>query len=66
MTDPKKYDIEVSARKEKYSTRKILISSFAAGGGEKLFFIAGPCVIEDPESVLTEARALKEKAEIKK
>ena len=63
MTEPRKYDIEVSARKEKFSTRKVLVSSFAAGGGEKLFFIAGPCVIEDPESVLREARALKEKAE---
>ena len=60
-----KYDISVGAQKDKLSTRKVPIASFFAGGGEKLFFLAGPCVIENFESVMEEAKALKKIAEEK-
>ena len=58
MTDDK-YDISVSAAPEKLATRKVGIASFFVGGGEPLFFMAGPCVIEGPDKVMEEAIALK-------
>ncbi|MBP5627360.1 3-deoxy-8-phosphooctulonate synthase [bacterium] len=64
MTESK-YDISVSAAPEKFATRKVRIASFSAGGGEKLFFMAGPCVIESPDKVLEEALELKKIAEEK-
>jgi 2-dehydro-3-deoxyphosphooctonate aldolase (KDO 8-P synthase) len=63
MKEAKRYDINVGARREKLATRKVKIASFLGGGGEKLFFLAGPCVIEDFETVLYEAREMKKIAE---
>lgn len=60
-----KYDISVSAKPEKIATRKVRIASFTAGGGEPLFFMAGPCVIESPDKVMEEAFALKKIAQEK-
>lgn len=60
-----KYDISVSAALEKKATRKVKIASFFAGGGEKLFFMAGPCVIEGHDKVMEEAKALKKISEEK-
>ena len=63
MKDARHYDINVSAGEAKLATRKVKIASFSVGGSEKLFFFAGPCVIEDFETVLFEAREMKKIAE---
>lgn len=59
MQEIKPYNMDVGALKSKLGTRKVQIASFLGGGGEKLFFFAGPCVIEDFETVLFEAREMK-------
>lgn len=59
MKEIKPYNMDVGALKSKLGTRKVQIASFLGGGGEKLFFFAGPCVIEDFETVLFEAREMK-------
>lgn len=63
MKETRPYGMDVSAAKAKSATRKVQIASFLGGGGEKLFFFAGPCVIEDFETVLYEAREMKKIAE---
>ena len=63
MKETRPYGMDVSAAKAKSATRKVQIASFLGGGGEKLFFCAGPCVIEDFETVLYEAREMKKIAE---
>jgi 2-dehydro-3-deoxyphosphooctonate aldolase (KDO 8-P synthase) len=43
-----------------YNTRKIDFGTGAIGGGGPLAYIAGPCVIENPERTLAIARRLRE------
>lgn len=44
-------------------TKLITVGDFAIGGGRRLAVIAGPCVIENRESALRHAAALKERAD---
>ena len=63
MTEIKPYNLSVGARGDKIKTARVDLGPFAIGGGEKPVFFAGPCVIEDFETVLFEAKVMKEIAE---